>query len=93
MHIVEEGTGWLEGLPHFEVRLFAFITNTSDNNAFKMILQSSKQLFHHLSAQSNTFLFRQERSSHAAVVVDGEEDIIILGGGGSQTTGEIVKSE
>ena len=46
-------------------------------------------------AQTNIFLFSEERCYHAAVVVDGKDQIILLGGVGSssQTTGEIVKSE
>ena len=38
VHIVEERPGGLGGLPYFEVKLCALITNTPDNNAFKKIL-------------------------------------------------------
>ena len=93
VHIVEERTGGLGGLPYFEVKLSAFITNTSNNNTLILMLWSFKQLLHHHNSK-NIFLFSQERYYHAAVVVDGGADILLLGGyGSSKTTGEIVKSE
>ena len=55
VHIVEERTGQLGGLPYFEVKLLALITNTSDNDAFKMILWSPKQLLHHLSSKTSFY--------------------------------------
>ena len=55
VHIVEERTGRLGGLPYFEVKLLAFITNTSDNDASKKIFWSSEQLLYHLSSKTSFF--------------------------------------
>ena len=51
VHIVEERPGGLGGLPYFEVKLCALNTNTPDNNAFKKILWSWKQLYDIIIAQ------------------------------------------
>ena len=66
VHIVEERPGRLGGLPYFEVKLCASITNTSDNDALKMILWSSKQLLDHLSSKKHLSFQPREVSSRSS---------------------------
>ena len=67
VHIVEERPGRLGGLLYFEVRLCAFITNTPDNNAFKMILWSSKQIYNIIIAQK-TYFFSAKQPTQLSII-------------------------
>ena len=91
VHIVEERKGRLGGLPYFEVKLCAFIKNTLDNNAFKLMFWSFEQLLYHLSSKKHLSFQPREVLSRSG----GRWSIIVLGGDdfSSRKTGEIVKSE